>query len=132
MKKVLFLLVLSLFVFSGAFGAESMSDENNINQEQAENEMIPKNNDTDTEKLIIKTDKVDRKVFKKIRKEYRKFIKDKKGIKKTLNSMLLVGAVLMGFGLLLYLIVQNAIWLGIAVMVLGLVLLLYGVLQKFF
>ncbi len=130
MKKVLFLLVLSLFVFSGAFGVETMSDENDINQEQAENEVSPNNNKV--KKLINKTHKVVRKEFKKIRKEYRKFIKDKKRIKNTMNTMLLVGAVLMGFGLLLYLIVSNAMWLGIAVMVLGLVLLLYGVLQKFF
>ena len=130
MKKVLFLSVLSLFVFSGVFGAESLADENKLNQEQFENELIKKN--IDEEKLIIQTDKIDRKELKKIRKNNRKLIKDKKRIKNTISSMILVGAGLMVFGLLLYLVVTSALWLGIAVMVIGLVLLLYGVLQKFF
>lgn len=121
---------MSLFIFSGVFAADSMTDENSFNQEQPESEVIVKNIDSD--KLITKTDKLDRKELKKFRKENRKLIKDKKRIKKTMNTMLLVGAVLMGFGLLLYLVVTSALWLGIAVMVLGLVLLLYGVLKKFF
>lgn len=130
MKKVLFLSVLSLFVFSGVFGAESLADENKLNQEQFENELIKKN--IDEEKLIIQTDKIDRKELKKIRKNNRKLFKDKKRIKNTLSSMLLVGAGIMVFGLLLYLVVTSALWLGIAVMVIGLVLLLYGALKEFF
>jgi hypothetical protein len=56
----------------------------------------------------------------------------KKLFKTAVSSMVLVGGALMVFGLLLYLVVTNALWLGIAVMVLGFIILLYGVLQQFF
>lgn len=130
MKKVFLLLVMSLFIYSGVFSAESFTDENKLNQKQIENE-VTKNNG-DTEKLIIKTEKISKKEFKKIKRNNRKLIKDKKRIKNAMSSMLLVGAGLLVFGLLLYLVVTSATWLGIAVMVIGLVLLLYGVLKKFF
>jgi len=127
MKKILFLSVLSIFVFSGVFGAEGQSDESKNNQEQFKNELVK--NNIDAEKEIIQTDKIDKKI---IRKNRRDIIKNKKRIKKTLNNMLLVGGGLMVLGLILYLIVTQAAFIGIAVMVLGLVLLLYGVLKKFF
>lgn len=130
MKKVFLLLVMSLFIYSGIYSAESFTDENKLNQKQIENE-VTKNND-DTEKMIIQTDKISKKEFKKIKRNNRKLIKNKKRIKNTMSSMLLVGAGLLVFGLLLYLVVTSATWLGIAVMVIGLVLLLYGVLKKFF
>ncbi len=56
----------------------------------------------------------------------------KKRLKTAVSSMVLVGGALMVFGLLLYLVVTNALWLGIAVMVLGFLILLYGLLQQFF
>ena len=67
---------------------------------------------------------------RKEKRKLKKFIIE--NIEALMSSMLLVGVGLLIFGLLLYLVVTQAAWLGIAVMVIGLLLVLYGVLKMFF
>lgn len=126
MKKILLLIVASLFIYSGAFAVESVVEKNKENKEQIENSL------DNAGKQIIQAKKLNKKELRKFRKENRKEFKDRKNIKEVLSNMLMVGGIIMLAGLLLFLIVTNATWLGIAVMVVGLVLLLYGALQKFF
>jgi F0F1-type ATP synthase assembly protein I len=96
MKKFLFLIVASLFIFSGVFGAESL-----------------------TESIAVEKENRKQKVEFSVEKA-------QKDIDQIVGGILLIG------GLLLYLIVGAAPWLGIIVMVIGIVLLLYGALKKFF
>lgn len=127
MKKVLFLIVASLFIFSGAFAAEGVADDNVKAEKKAELSIEKAKKD------FTQTKKIDRKELRKFKKEFKKKIKQRKKIHKikdVLNNMLMVGLGILILGLLLYLITVG--WLGIAVMVIGLVLLLYGVLKQYF
>jgi hypothetical protein len=129
-RKILFFAIIMLLSFSVIFAVEKNPEkepadaQNKVEQKQAKQAQAP---------MPIFKKKSEKKGFFQKRKEIRaakKFIKD--NAEALMSSMILVGAGLLIFGLLLYLVVTSALWLGIAVMVLGLVLLLYGVLTQFF
>ena len=128
MKKLFFLIVMCFFVFSGIQAADRNSDIQKLKQETVVNDQIQtvENNTFDFQQ----TEKMSKKEFRKFKKELKQ--EKRKFFKTDDTTMMLVGAGLLIFGLLLYLVVTTAAWLGIAVMVLGLVLLLYGVLKRFF
>jgi len=128
MKKLFLLVVMSFFIYSASFSADSNPEVNNVFQETIEKD-LQKSKDC-LEKDTKNSHKFSKKEFRKKRKDLKKEIK--RLLKTDDTTMILVGAGLLIFGLLLYLVVTSALWLGIAVMVLGLVLLLYGVLKRFF
>lgn len=130
MKKLFLLLTMSLFIFSGIYGAESFIADNNSDENQVENAAIQKQ--IDGKRSIVQSKKIDKKELRKIRKEVRKIFKENKKEKTNMSQMLLAGAALLLLGLLLYLIVTSALIIGVIVMVLGLLLLIYGVLKQFF
>mgnify|MGYP001557350987 CR=1 FL=1 len=128
MKKLFFLIIMSLFIISNTQAADSNPDNIEMNQETVLTDIDQ--NIQDGDEMIPLQEKLSKKEFRKYKRDLKKEIKR---ILKTLDTtMMLVGAGLLIFGLLLYLVVTSATWLGIAVMVLGLVLLLYGVLKRFF
>jgi Flp pilus assembly protein TadB len=127
MKKLFFLTLTALFIFSGLQAADSYTDEVQNSQEIVVNDI---EQTADDAPKLIQSEKFSKKEFRKFRKDAKKEIKN---ILKTHDStMMLVGGAIMIFGLLLYLVVTSATWLGIAVMVIGLLLLLYGLLKRFF
>ena len=126
MKKVLFLIVASLFIFSGVYGAEGLADENNNSNDQVEYSLEKAQKDIENAK------KLDKKELRKLKKAEKKKLKKQKRIMQILNNMMMVGLGILILGLLLYLIVSSAPILGIIVMIIGIVLLLYAALKQFF
>ena len=130
MKKILLLILAALFISTGSFAVESVVDDTKHTKDQISERPVQ---DLDqTKKEFVKKFKAKKKAYKQLIKNKVDKIKERKSIKQTMSNMLLVGALILVGGLLLYLIVSNAKWLGIAVMVVGLVLLLYGALKRFF
>jgi hypothetical protein len=125
MKKLLVLILASLFIFSGVYAADGFSDIPVDKKEKTELKIKDLKKQTDLKKA-------DKKEYKKLIKENRKKFKKKRSFLESLSNMLLVGGILIIGGLLLYLIVAGAPWLGIAVMIVGVLLLIYGALTKFF
>lgn len=125
MKKLLFLIAASLFVFSGLYAAEGLTERSTLNKDNSEQTIKEIKNHAGFKTL-------DKKEFKKLKKEFKKELRQKRSIKENISNMLLFGALLLVGGLLLYLIVTGAPWIGIAVMIVGVLLLIYGALTKFF
>ena len=129
MKKLFLLMTMSLFIFSGIYGAEALIVDNNTDKSQIESIKIQ--NQIDGKRSVVQSKKIDKKELRKIRKQVRKIYKENNKERTNMSQMLLVGGLLLFLGLLLYLIVSIS-FIGIAVMILGLLLLVYGVLKQFF
>ena len=130
-RKILFFVSIMFLSSSVIFAVEKNPE--NQSPAEAGNKVEQKREQQSQAQLPVFEKKNEKKGFFQKRKERRaakKFIKE--NAEALMSSMILVGAGLLIFGLLLYLVVTSALWLGIAVMVLGLVLLLYGVLTQFF
>lgn len=130
-RKILFFVFIMFLSSSVIFAVEKNPE--NQSPAEAGNKVEQKREQQSQAQLPVFEKKNEKKGFFQKRKERRaakKFIKE--NAEALMSSMILVGAGLLIFGLLLYLVVTSALWLGIAVMVLGLVLLLYGVLTQFF
>jgi F0F1-type ATP synthase assembly protein I len=130
-KKILFFVFIMFLSSSVIFAVEKNPE--NQSPAEAGNKVEQKREQQSQAQLPVFEKKNEKKGFFQKRKERRaakKFIKE--NAEALMSSMILVGAGLLIFGLLLYLVVTSAVWLGIAVMILGLVLLLYGVLTQFF
>ena len=127
MKKLFLLLTMSLFIFSGIYGAESFIADNNSDENQFENAAIQKQ--IDGKRSIVQSKKIDKKELRKIRKEVRKIYKENHKDRTNVDNMLLAGLGLLLIGLLFMFIIHLV---GVVIIVLGLVLLVYGVLKMFF
>lgn len=133
MKRIILLVGVLFFVFGSLHAIESSPVAQNSGKQEVAVAKISKIGE------MVKLSVIEKMAVK------RQFIKNRKAVKKMIkrlspdkkfaslmSSMLLVGILFMVAGLVLYLIVTNATWLGIAVMVLGLLLMLYAVLKQFF
>lgn len=127
MKKLFLLLTMSLFIFSGIYGAESLVVKKKSDENQIENASIQ--NQIDGKRSVIQSKKIDKKELRKIRKEVRKIFKENHKDRTNIDNMVLAGLGLLLIGLLFMFIIYLV---GVIIVVLGLVLLVYGILKMFF
>ncbi len=127
MKKLFLLMTMSLFIFSGIYGAESLIVDNNSDENQIENTKIQQQ--IDGKRSIVQSKKIDKKELRKIRKEVRKIYRENHKDRTNVDNMVLAGLGLLLIGLLFMFIIHLV---GVIIIILGLVLLVYGVLKMFF
>ena len=131
MRKILFLIATFLFVSVGAYASEGeVAGDKKISQEKQTVNIEKQKSAKKNFKLLKGANKKEN-FFQKLKK-VRKIKKELKKNQTAMGKMMMAGLGLLLGGLLLYLIVTSAPILGIIVMVLGLVILLYAVLKKFF
>ncbi len=127
MKKLFLLMTMSLFIFSGIYGAESLIVDNNSDENQIENTKIQQQ--IDGKRSIVQSKKIDKKELRKIRKQVRKIYRENHKDRTNVDNMVLAGLGLLLIGLLFMFIIHLV---GVVIIVLGMVLLVYGVLKMFF
>jgi len=127
MKKLFLLMTMSLFIFSGIYGAEALIVDNNTDKSQIESIKIQ--NQIDGKRSVVQSKKIDKKELRKIRKQVRKIYRENHKDRTNVDNMVLAGLGLLLIGLLFMFIIHLV---GVIIIILGLVLLVYGVLKMFF
>ena len=127
MKKLFLLTAMSLFIFSGIYGAESFIVNDNSDEDRIEN--ITNQKQIDGKRSVVQSKKIDKKELRKIRKEVRKIYKENNKERSNVDNMVLAGLGLLLIGLLFMFIIHLV---GVIIIILGVVLLVYGVLKMFF
>ena len=130
MRKFLLLITAILFISVGAFASERQDDEKDCNIKQQSQTVDFKGQKSAKNDFKILNKKTERNSFFKTFKEVRKIKKELKKNQTAMDKMMLTGLALLLGGLIIHLIGVPLV--GTILMVIGVVILLYAILKKYF